>query len=751
MKRLALAGFVCLAFSSVAAAETVTILRKDGQEITGELLEYTPDRVYRVRAGEVIWQVPESSVRSMRSALERSSPLPPAGAVAGAAAGPGYATPRLTARGRETVPWDLDFNLYVQTEVLQARRTFEEGLAHEKAGSFPLAREAYRRARETDPWFLAARLAYAHASIRIGDWPAATGELEAILATDPKNELGHQLNVMLFEKRGDPEGANAAWRRMITARYPSPEAHYRCAHLYLSEGDLERARVYWQRYLELDPRRGGAFDEEAVLERLAEEAREAGNFDTALTHLYGALRANPLTRGEVLSAIVRVHEGQANALIARGDWTGALDAISRLTEMDPTTAAERHETMLRIHTLSMAYASIHGPRLALEEALVRAERDMSADEYLGVIGRTTDRILESATEDPSRPTLGPALALLAEVLLRNEMPREREVEVRRKLCVAFASLADGAYRAKDFETAADNIQAAARVLPAEAPKFSPRLVEYSLAKARALAARRDYAGAMAVVAHMQEVAPDSAAVRQGADDVEFILLKVGLAAEINPYTKEEMLRTFLGRARPEEYLIFAKGMLADVAGEIDQASRRLFQEMRRYYPLAPGSEWVYTQGDTRVVHRVGPCTYDRGQEVYEIVQESMQGGTTHGRKVQVVEDKASITLVDRGLRDQLFQFPVLVGKSWEWTEGKLIHRRTYVSTGETVVTRAARYQNCLKVEFKTLLAGDTAERPTSATTHHYYAPGVGLVRVEVEGDTEKQLELELVSYKKAQE
>ncbi|MBI3268443.1 MAG: tetratricopeptide repeat protein [Planctomycetes bacterium] len=747
MRRLArLASFALVALlPAAAAAETVTIVRRDGQEITGELLEYTQARTYRVRSGEAIWEIPEASIQTVLSRTEAATPMPPPGG------GPAPSPERRPGTPRTEVPWDLDFHLYVQTEVLQARRVFEEGLSYEKARDFVKAREAFRRARESDPWFLAARLAYANASIRLGDWAAATGELESVLQLDPKNELAHHLNVLLYERKGDPESANAAYRRMLVARYPTPEANYRLTHLYLRDGDFERAQTYWKRYVDLDPRRGGEFDEEAVAQRKAEAERDAGNFDAARTLLYQAMRRNPLLRKEVLAAVIRVHDAQAQAFAARGDFTGALDVIRRLAELDPGTADDRHDTLVRLHGQFLGHAAVHGPLVAMEEALGRAQREMSWDEFVGILTRTLDRIVEAATEDPARPALGPALRLLAETLLREEMARDREYDIRHKLATVYASLGDANYRAKQFELAVENIKRAGEVLPAEEEKYLPRIVEYSVAHARARAARRDYPGAMAILAEVGRIAPDNSTVRQGLDDVEFILLKVGLDAEADPHKKDEMLTNFLARGRPEEHVLFAKAAVADVAAELERAMIVEMRQMRRYYPLGVGNEWVYAQGAAEVRHRVCTRTYANQQETFEVVEEKLVAGATRCRKLRVVADAKGVTAGDEPRSVPLFRFPIVVGASWESHEGSFVHRFTYVSTGETVVTRSGRYSNCLKVEEKVILDGKGPGGDATSTSYHYYAPGVGLVRREAVGDEKHELELDLLTFRISKE
>lgn len=740
--KLACAMVLALCTAPMAAAETITLVRKDGQQITGELLEFTADNVYRIRSGDTVWQVPESSVRTVLSTAEAARPD-----VGGAGTPAAPPAPPPPGEGPAGIRWDLDFQLYVQTEVLQARRAFEEGQLYEKKSDLTRARECYRRARTTDPWFLAARMAFAHTSIRLGDWPAAQAELETILTTDPANALAHDLNVLLFERKGDPEGAHDAYRRMVLARFPTAEAQYRLAHLYLRAGDTERARVYWSRYLEQDAARAGAFDEEAVFQHKAEAEAQAGNFDTARALLYEAMKRNPLLRQEVMAALAKLHETQANALAARGEFAGALDAYRRLAELDPAGAPARHDAVVRLYGEYLTRAALGGTKVALDEALARLEKESPTGDLPAILERSLDRLLAAATDDPGRSLLGPALAGVARLLLREPLPDGREAELRRKLAAAHANLADAAYRAKDYDLAAAEIRAAGKAFPAEAERCLPRLVEYSVARARARAAQRDYTGAMALLAEAGEVAPNSSAVRRGVDEVEFTMLKVGLEAEPDAKKREALLTTYLARPHPEEYRIYAQSALSDVAADLARDTLKAMRELRRYCPLALGNEHLYNQGTGQVRHRVTRRAATQGQEVFDVLQETTVAGVTDARTVQFVADPAGITRVDRDHRDLLFQFPVVVGRSWQWTEGNLVHHRTYRSTGETVVTKSGTYVNCLKIEFTTILANAASGAPAQATSFHYYAPNVGLVRVEVVGDTDRQLEMDLVSCK----
>ena len=93
------------------------------------------------------------------------------------------------------------------------------------------------------------------------------------------------------------------------------------------------------------------------------------------------------------------------------------------------------------------------------------------------------------------------------------------------------------------------------------------------------------------------------------------------------------------------------------------------------------------------------------------------------------------------------RFPVREGENWSWKDKRSEYVRTYKSVSETVTTPAGKFDKCLLLEFtSTLYSINSESKPLVITSRSYYAPGVGLVKLEMlEGDYSKY-SMELMEY-----
>jgi hypothetical protein len=149
-----------------------------------------------------------------------------------------------------------------------------------------------------------------------------------------------------------------------------------------------------------------------------------------------------------------------------------------------------------------------------------------------------------------------------------------------------------------------------------------------------------------------------------------------------------------------------------------------------YYPLAVGNQWSY---------RIN----NRGDKTVEVKILKEEEGFFH-------DSQGGQLMVDSfGIRDQkryLLRGPVEPGRTWtNVVSVSSTERYEILQSGVTCEAPAGVFQNCVQVEGRNRVDADTTLINTFT-----FAPGVGLVRIQVEaeraGQRIPQTWLELTSY-----
>lgn len=136
-----------------------------------------------------------------------------------------------------------------------------------------------------------------------------------------------------------------------------------------------------------------------------------------------------------------------------------------------------------------------------------------------------------------------------------------------------------------------------------------------------------------------------------------------------------------------------------------------------YFPLAVGNEWVYRDESPALP----PAQQGRSRTV-RIVERTRDGYYRDSERGELRIDRAC--LHDRAR--QLLCAPIAVGTSWSSVVSvSSTERYEIAAVGESVVTPAGRFDNCVKVR-----AHNRAAAATDLVNEISYAPGVGPVRIE---------------------
>jgi tetratricopeptide (TPR) repeat protein len=136
----------------------------------------------------------------------------------------------------------------------QAEALFAQAFAAQKAGAQSQALSTYRNAVAADPSHFPAQFNRGVAAFDSAAWPEALQAFEAATRIKPEDESARLNLALSLERANYPADAAAELETLLTAKPGNLGAHLQAAGLYAQKlGDTARARLHYQRVLELDP------------------------------------------------------------------------------------------------------------------------------------------------------------------------------------------------------------------------------------------------------------------------------------------------------------------------------------------------------------------------------------------------------------------------------------------------------------------------------------------------------------------
>ncbi len=173
------------------------------------------------------------------------------------------------------------------------------------------------------------------------------------------------------------------------------------------------------------------------------------------------------------------------------------------------------------------------------------------------------------------------------------------------------------------------------------------------------------------------------------------------------------------------------------------------KDITLYYPAEPKRwyKYKYAQGDITEHVTIDSVQKENGTLKVYISQER----TFKSHKYPVEVSRKEIT--SEGLfniigseRTPLIMLPIQIGGSWSQERGSQKIKRTVLSVSQTIKTSAGTFEDCLAVEVKTV--ADMNGSSTTVTAIEYYAPNVGLVKMEILEQAFAKYSIELIEYGK---
>ncbi len=246
----------------------------------------------------------------------------------------------------------------------------------------------------------------------------------------------------------------------------------------------------------------------------------------------------------------------------------------------------------------------------------------------------------------------------------------------------------------------------------------------------------------------------------GAFDIRetilFNRLQTNLTPPVSGEDRERLIHEFLRIAQKQENRDWATRQLKTETPP-EKNDVLVIEQMRKYYPVRPGASWRYRVGKGNP-EGSEPNQYNemRIQEIEESENgrrvlaeiEFERGSSSTTRAVQIRIEGDSIFL-RRGKGPNL-KFPLKRGQWWDCgsftsEKGTPNSVRKVTSDSRTVKTPYGTFNNCIEITHSSEYnEGGKFKR---IETKEYYAPHVGLVKMEHMDPAYSQFNLELVDYR----
>ncbi|MDQ7778390.1 MAG: tetratricopeptide repeat protein [Planctomycetota bacterium] len=725
--------FLALCCAVSAAAERVTVHLKNGTRLTGELVEFSDGRKYVIAYDGQRKEIEESDVRSLEVL---SAALPEAGIDAGqdaAQAGIG--------------PLDSEepqFAAMAPSAVEKANESFTKADEAEKAHEYDRAIELFAEASKCDPWFAIARFRLARVLAKAGRFSECEREIDGILKIDPVSIPALELKHFLYQKTGQKDLQLVAREEMLAARYTGAELIYRKAHLWLRSGNMTKARAAWAEYLSADPSLSGVFNIEARLMREGRGYLEKGDHDTAVARFFDAERMNSILHQEVEGLVIDAREKKIGMLRSQGLIPAMVQEIDTLLQFAPSKR-DQYEGVIREELIACCTRTVEQlDAKLLDETLSLCGSRFGAEKAGELWIDTCGQFLAAfrAAEKGTRTRFAAPLAVLRKYRPAGQGGHDE------LLATCFRELGDEFSSEQYFPEAREAYENALLLDTRIREELVAAIVATYATQGKLLVDSGQFGEAVELLKVASEIRPENTEIADALDDAQLKYV-MKIAAGNRPLSERVgALEAYLLKPCAEHRRAAGERQLGELKFQLKQLKVRVIRDMNKYSPLAVGSEFKYMRGNkTTEIRRILSVEEkpDCIQAVIEV--ESILAALSSKSVHTMTQTESELSVTRDGKHDTLLKFPVGVGSSWEWQEGRVTVKRRYLADNAAVATRAGEFKNCLKVEMRTSMAVEVeGSAPVEVVSYHYFAPGVGMVKIEFPDAVLNDLGIELVSY-----
>lgn len=212
--------------------------------------------------------------------------------------------------------------------------------------------------------------------------------------------------------------------------------------------------------------------------------------------------------------------------------------------------------------------------------------------------------------------------------------------------------------------------------------------------------------------------------------------------------KKEILTAYAERTPAADRLAWAEQQLRLIESELANVTPVPVGEgIENYFPCEPGTWLTYKRRGENIIEKIvidNVQPQGNGRKLSLSHEKSYKGYST-SQTFELYMSPTSLSKSSVDGSDILLKAPVAVGTSWTWKEEDSIFKREVTSVTGNVTTPAGVFKDCLVVEFTTKTDfADRSELVIRSTS--YYAPGVGLVKLDVLDNKYSSYSIELIDH-----
>lgn len=363
----------------------------------------------------------------------------------------------------------------------------------------------------------------------------------------------------------------------------------------------------------------------------------------------------------------------------------------------------------------------------------------------GARGDLVDRVLVDYLEQKLRERPRREFTYrLARELLRQAAVHSLNQETRGRLVRLLEEYAEYHYALREYAKTVELLEGLAKVEAEQREKFRKRATEIRLVLAQHAFNEDDFDASVATLEQVLAEHADHTAARELYEEALKRQLQVRMA-QVMDVERLALLEVYLKRARKLDYVAWARDERERLQKRLSGETVRTYEDLRRYFPAETGRWWTYRR-DSEILERlkVTRVTPEKSGNRIELTQERIFKSYSDSLRTELEMTGDTLYRVSGGEREIFLRFPVRKGEGWEWKSGAHTYRRRVIDTDKTVRVEAGTFRNCLEVEFSSAITLDSVTR--EIVSREYYAPGVGLVKIEFADARYRRYGVELLEY-----
>ncbi len=590
-----------------------------------------------------------------------------------------------------------DLGSLPESKDTEAVRRFARAVEAVRGGEMRSAAQELNETVNADPVWAGPRVLRAAVLAELGVLGHAYDDIAIARASGGVPAAADDIAAEICYLRGLTALGDAAYAEALARRCEGAEREWRLGHFWRGRNE-EKARAHFAAYLAADPELALPFSVEGALRARMRAERDARRFDRAALYARRLQEGSPYVAAHFRLELVELLKQRAAGLAREGAVNAALADFGECAELVPEerAALERAGTALAVGALreSLAQARTRAQIVVIDEQLERIQTPPTPD----IVGALRAAYVRACREALARNDVADACACL-EAVQRREMGRADVAEAVKPLAAAASGVG-----AEDARLLAKTI---ARICPeylsAEGSFLSATLIEE---------ARRN----------LREGARGTA--RRELTDIARLFGETPAVAQLSAEIDKAEAATPAARAAP---------------GEATEAAAEDETRLLGYFPLETGRWWDYASKDgQRELWRIAALEHVQGVLRAEFTGTLTDAKGTFPCRKEIFFNGKDVyahapTAADGGRL--LLWTPIRAGGEGRvFRNANQVRERSYAALSEKVRCGERNFADCLHVVVRNALVGNDQALPAfSLASHYWYAPDIGLVRIEAEG------------------